>query len=285
MLKASDTRRASIHPILRCEPFPQTLRICWRPAATIDRTGPSAAGWERSRPYSSRSDVGTHDPIGQTRAAVHSEEQTKERGSLTTGAPLHSAEVMAPPWPTRKCLDRPRRPTMRAKPHQSALPWRLMSTRSASSRHVRPTRRREIAQWLDAPWTRRDTSPKHHNTLAPKVMGRRQYRGEQTVPKRREDNPAVGRRNFLKGAGLVGAAALTPAAAKAQAVAPKANLNKANLKAAAPGPLQLAADTQPPTREVSNSGLERRRLHGRCLQVARHRLSGDELRLDLPRPA
>jgi acetolactate synthase-1/2/3 large subunit len=64
------------------------------------------------------------------------------------------------------------------------------------------------------------------------------------VPKRREDKPAVGRRNFLKGAGLVGAAALTPAAAKAQAIAPKANL-----KAAAPGPLQLAADTQPPTRE------------------------------------
>ena len=64
------------------------------------------------------------------------------------------------------------------------------------------------------------------------------------MPKRREDKPAVGRRNFLKGAGLVGAAALTPAAAKAQAVAPKANL-----KAAAPGPLQLAADTQPPTRE------------------------------------
>jgi acetolactate synthase-1/2/3 large subunit len=64
------------------------------------------------------------------------------------------------------------------------------------------------------------------------------------VPKRREDKPAVGRRNFLKGAGLVGAAALTPGAAQAQAVAPKANL-----KAAAPGPLQLAADTQPPTRE------------------------------------
>ena len=64
------------------------------------------------------------------------------------------------------------------------------------------------------------------------------------MPKRREDKPAVGRRNFLKGAGLVGAAALTPAAAQAQAVAPKANL-----KAAPPGPLQLAADTQPPTRE------------------------------------
>ncbi len=64
------------------------------------------------------------------------------------------------------------------------------------------------------------------------------------MPKRRNDSPTLGRRNFLKGAGLVGAAALTPAAAQAQAVAPKANL-----KAAVPGPAQLAADTHAPTRE------------------------------------
>src|SRR5262245_65688888 len=64
------------------------------------------------------------------------------------------------------------------------------------------------------------------------------------MPRRRNDSPTLGRRNFLKGAGLVGAAALTPAAAKAQAVAPKANL-----KAAVPGPAQLAVETQPPTRE------------------------------------
>jgi acetolactate synthase-1/2/3 large subunit len=64
------------------------------------------------------------------------------------------------------------------------------------------------------------------------------------MPRRRNDSPTLGRRNFLKGAGLVGAAALTPAAAKAQAVAPKANL-----KAAVPGPVQLAVETQPPTKD------------------------------------
>src|SRR5215475_1393490 len=83
------------------------------------------------------------------------------------------------------------------------------------------------------------------NTMRQTQGGPASIPGEQTVPKRREDNPVVGRRNFLKGAGLVGAAALTPSAAKAEAVAPKVNL-----KAAAPGPLQLAADTQPPTRET-----------------------------------
>jgi len=65
------------------------------------------------------------------------------------------------------------------------------------------------------------------------------------MPKRRNDPPAVGRRNFLKGAGLVGAAALAPAAAKAQAVTPRANL-----KAAVPGPAQYAADYHPPTKET-----------------------------------
>src|SRR5262249_19773531 len=41
--------------------------------------GPSASGWERSRHHSSRSVVGSHAPIGLTLAAVHSEEQTKEK--------------------------------------------------------------------------------------------------------------------------------------------------------------------------------------------------------------
>src|SRR5262249_46198939 len=75
---------------------------------------------------------------------------------------------------------------------------------------------------------------------------------EDAMPKRRNDQPAVGRRNFLKGAGLVGAAALAPAAAKAQAVTPRANL-----KAAVPGPAQFAADYHPPTKETvtqSSSG-------------------------------
>src|SRR6201991_4900950 len=69
---------------------------------------------------------------------------------------------------------------------------------------------------------------------------------------RRNDSPPLGRRNFLKGAGLVGAAALTPAAARAQGAAPKAKL-----KAAVPGPLQTAADAHPPTKETvsqSSSG-------------------------------
>ena len=39
---------------------------------------------------------------------------------------------------------------------------------------------------------------------------------------KRRNSPDVARRNFLKGAGLVGAAALTPAAAKAQVAAPQA---------------------------------------------------------------
>src|SRR5690242_3854552 len=69
-----------------------------------------------------------------------------------------------------------------------------------------------------------------------------------------EHSPKLARRNFLKGAGLVGAAALTPAAAQAQGGAPKANL-----KAALPSAAQLAADTQPPTRDSvtqSSSGGE-----------------------------
>jgi acetolactate synthase I/II/III large subunit len=63
------------------------------------------------------------------------------------------------------------------------------------------------------------------------------------MPKRRT-TPDAGRRNFLKGATLASAAALTPAAAKAQVGAPKANL-----KAALPTTAQLAADTQPPNHD------------------------------------
>ena len=52
---------------------------------------------------------------------------------------------------------------------------------------------------------------------------------------KRRTLPDVGRRGFLKGAGLVGAAALTPvAAAKAQVAAPRPDL-----KAAVPGPCLL----------------------------------------------
>ena len=53
------------------------------------------------------------------------------------------------------------------------------------------------------------------------------------MPKRRNE-PDSHRRNFLKGAGLAGAAALSPIAAGAQVSAPKQDL-KQTLKAPAPG--------------------------------------------------
>jgi len=60
-----------------------------------------------------------------------------------------------------------------------------------------------------------------------------------------ESSPAIGRRNFLKGATLASAAALTPpVAANALPAAPKANL-----KAEAPGPRQIAVETQPPAKD------------------------------------
>jgi acetolactate synthase-1/2/3 large subunit len=67
------------------------------------------------------------------------------------------------------------------------------------------------------------------------------------MPKRSQSTD-VARRNFLKGAGLAGAAALTPAAATAQVAAPKHDL-KSDLKAAAPGPRLIAAETQAPSRD------------------------------------
>ena len=61
---------------------------------------------------------------------------------------------------------------------------------------------------------------------------------------KRKNSPAIGRRNFIKGASLLGAAALAPADANAQAAAPKVRL-----KAHPPGPIQMAADTQAPTKD------------------------------------
>jgi acetolactate synthase-1/2/3 large subunit len=66
--------------------------------------------------------------------------------------------------------------------------------------------------------------------------------------KRRDDSPAIGRRNFLKGATLAGAAAFTPAAA-ANAV-PAAPQGRP--KAAAPGARQMALETQPPSKDPVN---------------------------------
>jgi acetolactate synthase-1/2/3 large subunit len=69
-------------------------------------------------------------------------------------------------------------------------------------------------------------------------------------PKRNKsnDSPAIGRRNFLKGATLAGAAALSqPVAANAVPAAPQERL-----KAAVPGPKQMALETQPPSKDPVN---------------------------------
>jgi acetolactate synthase I/II/III large subunit len=64
---------------------------------------------------------------------------------------------------------------------------------------------------------------------------------------KRNDN-AIARRNFLKGATLASAAALAPpTAASGLPSAPKANL-----KAAVPGPRQMAVETQPPSKDPVN---------------------------------
>src|SRR6202050_4523072 len=65
---------------------------------------------------------------------------------------------------------------------------------------------------------------------------------------KRRQSADSSRRNFLKGAGLVGAAAAVtpPVAANAAPAAP------APLKAAAPGPLQVAAETMAPSSDPVN---------------------------------
>src|SRR5215510_10536381 len=64
---------------------------------------------------------------------------------------------------------------------------------------------------------------------------------------KRRNFPDSNRRNFLKGAGLVSATALTPLAASAQVSAPKQNL-----KASVPGPTQIAVETLPPSKDPVN---------------------------------
>jgi len=68
------------------------------------------------------------------------------------------------------------------------------------------------------------------------------------VARRGGDAPAVGRRNFLKGATLAGAAALTPTAAANAVPAPP----QPKLKAALPRPRQMAVETQPPSKDPVN---------------------------------
>ena len=68
---------------------------------------------------------------------------------------------------------------------------------------------------------------------------------------KRRPSPDPDRRKFLKGATLAGAAALTPAAAEAQVNA-GASGPVAAAKAAGPGPIQIAVETQPPERDPVN---------------------------------
>src|SRR6516162_5234022 len=64
---------------------------------------------------------------------------------------------------------------------------------------------------------------------------------------KRRNFPDSNRRNFLKGAGLASAAALTPLAANAQVSAPKQKP-----KASVPGPTQIAVETLPPPKDPVN---------------------------------
>ncbi|MCC6776371.1 MAG: twin-arginine translocation signal domain-containing protein [Hyphomicrobiales bacterium] len=68
---------------------------------------------------------------------------------------------------------------------------------------------------------------------------------KRTTPKCGRSAPSIARRSFLKGASLAGAAVLTPpvTADALPAVPP------VKPKASAPGPLQIALDTQPPAKD------------------------------------
>src|ERR1700719_4224950 len=68
------------------------------------------------------------------------------------------------------------------------------------------------------------------------------------MPKRRQ-SPDASRRNFLKGAGLVGAAAAVTPPVAANAMP---SVAEEKLKAALPGPRQVAAETMPPANDPVN---------------------------------
>src|ERR1700738_933111 len=67
---------------------------------------------------------------------------------------------------------------------------------------------------------------------------------EDAMSKRRH-SPDTGRRNFLKGATLVGAATLAPPVAANAVPAPP----QAALKSTVPGPRQVALETTPPSHD------------------------------------
>jgi acetolactate synthase-1/2/3 large subunit len=64
------------------------------------------------------------------------------------------------------------------------------------------------------------------------------------MPQRRDQSPVIGRRNFLKGATLAGTAAIAAAPARAMPTPPPEKL-----KAALPGPRQIAVETTAPVKD------------------------------------
>ena len=102
------------------------------------------------------------------------------------------------------------------------------------------------------------------------------------MPKRRQ-SPDASRRNFLKGAGLVGAARRRGHAAGCRQCDAGCARGEVEGRAArpAPGRGRDHAAGQRSGEPVD----QRRRFHDRRAQFARHRIHGDQLRLELPRPA
>src|ERR1700736_1140126 len=90
------------------------------------------------------------------------------------------------------------------------------------------------------------------------------------MPKRRNE-PDSHRRNFLKGAGLAGAAALSPMAAGAQVSA-----TKQDLKAPAPGSKQIAVETLPPIKDLINQTSS----GGACIVDVHKTLNSDYLAMN-----
>ena len=103
------------------------------------------------------------------------------------------------------------------------------------------------------------------------------------MPKRRQQ-PDASRRNFLKGAGLVGAAAAAavtpPVAANAMPAVPAEKL-----KAALPGPRQVAAETMPPANDPVNQSTSGGDFMIDVLKTLGIEYMATNLRLELPRPA
>src|SRR3981189_3689033 len=103
------------------------------------------------------------------------------------------------------------------------------------------------AHRLDGPPCRRDSSTNKQPMQCYRLTVSGITDGRNAMSKRRQ-SPDPSRRNFLKSATLAGAATLAaPVAATAQGNAPRPAL-----KAAVPGPRQIAVETQPPSKDPVN---------------------------------